>query len=1071
MALSRGSLGAEIVRPVLFGRDEMRARLELLVSEAASGRGGLVWLTGEAGIGKTRLLAEVEALATARDMRVLHGAAWHDPGTPPFWLWAQVLREAAAGRTSEELSAAWGARSVASLALLPELGLPAGEAEGRFLLFDSVAAVVEAVASERPVAVVLDDLHWTDPGSLRLLLFLLQSLPRLPVLVTAAWRDHEVDEETDLAGLAAELALRGTHLAVAGLDADAVAALVAVSGGITIGAPAAARLRERTGGNPLFVGELARLAHERGMDMLLGSLPANSTAVIRRRLARVSQGCHDMLAVAAVAGTAATVGTVARLSGHEPAAVAAQLDDAFRAGLAGSTEGRIAIAHDLIREALIASLPGPRARELHLAVADLLEPTVSTDPSAAAEVAYHLGAALPLGDAGRALRMRILAGETAMAAQAYEEAAGHFGAAVALSEAGTRERFSALLSRGVAVLATSDLERARPDFLAAAELARTRGDTEGFAQAAIGFAAGLSGFEVRLWDQAQIDLLEEALELLPGRDSATRADVMARLSVAIAFAGDPDRRARLAADAVEMARRVGAARTLAHALAAHCDAIAGPGHSERREADAGEVVRLASEAGDRGLHLLGLRLRIIALLEQGQMVQARADMARFTAVAERLRQPLYTWYVPLWRGFIAHLEGDLAETVHAADEAERVGALVGSHNARVLAAVQRSAVAIEERRTDDILPEMGALVDVVPEMAPEGGSIVPMFPGQPAEVRRAFLPRLAATLARLPVDAEYLSNLCGAAMATYDAGGPPHAAQLLHDAMAPYGHRYFVDGIGAAAFGSVELFLGRLDIVAGHLDEAAIHLDRALDRNATVGATLALAHTHAAYADLLARQGSDGEEPDRREHLELALVAYRAMGLTARAAEVERLLGPAADVGEAVFRRSGDVWEVAYRGRPARVRHAKGMSDLAALLARPGQETHVLDLVGAAPGAHTGEVIDQTARDAYRRRLTELEDDLDRAAAEGNAEAATRAEREREFLVAELRAAYGLGGRARRTGDPTERARSAVTWRIREAIKRIAAVHPELGAHLRRAVRTGTYCSYDPDAEVHWMLR
>ena len=194
-------------------------------------------------------------------------------------------------------------------------------------------------------------------------------------------------------------------------------------------------------------------------------------------------------------------------------------------------------------------------------------------------------------------------------------------------------------------------------------------------------------------------------------------------------------------------------------------------------------------------------------------------------------------------------------------------------------------------------------------------------------------------------------------------------------------------------------------------------------------------------------------------------------------AELEAALGPrpATAVAESagVFRRDGSFWTVAWRGREATLPAVKGMADLAVLLAQPDRETHVLDLVGAtaAPRSDLGEVIDAPAREAYRARLAELDERLADAEATGDADASEQAAREREFLLAELGAAYGLGGRARRAGDPAERARTTVTSRVRDAIGRIDAELPELGRHLRASVRTGTYCVYAPETPTTWETR
>jgi tetratricopeptide (TPR) repeat protein len=182
-----------------------------------------------------------------------------------------------------------------------------------------------------------------------------------------------------------------------------------------------------------------------------------------------------------------------------------------------------------------------------------------------------------------------------------------------------------------------------------------------------------------------------------------------------------------------------------------------------------------------------------------------------------------------------------------------------------------------------------------------------------------------------------------------------------------------------------------------------------------------------------------------------------------------------------VFRREGDYWLVIFDGHTVRVRDLKGMRYLVRLLADPGREYHVLDLVAAETGSggradsshpatvprsalgDAGEMLDARAKDAYRRRLTEIDEDIDQALDSGDTERAAQADAERDFLVRELSRAVGLGGRDRRAASASERARAAVTRAVRQAIARIGEHHPDLGEHLGRTIRTGTYCAYSPD--------
>jgi hypothetical protein len=230
-----------------------------------------------------------------------------------------------------------------------------------------------------------------------------------------------------------------------------------------------------------------------------------------------------------------------------------------------------------------------------------------------------------------------------------------------------------------------------------------------------------------------------------------------------------------------------------------------------------------------------------------------------------------------------------------------------------------------------------------------------------------------------------------------------------------------------------------------------------------------------------------GEHEAAAAHRRSAVAEARALGGAALAARVEAEAMPVQTVQAAdhAFRRDGEVWTLAYRGREVRMRDSKGLRDLHALLASPGTAVAALDLAtapgGQRPGgsagpdglhapSDTGEVIDAHARAAYRQRLSELEEAAAEADAAADIERSARIAAERDALVEALTGAYGLGGRVRRSGSAAERARTAVTARVRDSIRRIGDAHPDLGRHLARSVRTGTFCVYEPDQPVRWSL-
>jgi non-specific serine/threonine protein kinase len=257
-------------------------------------------------------------------------------------------------------------------------------------------------------------------------------------------------------------------------------------------------------------------------------------------------------------------------------------------------------------------------------------------------------------------------------------------------------------------------------------------------------------------------------------------------------------------------------------------------------------------------------------------------------------------------------------------------------------------------------------------------------------------------------------------------------------------------------------------------------------------------------ARVLVERDGPGDRARARELVEAALAACRALGLPAIEREA-RAVAAALDgesqpavaaasgagaVRSATFRRDGDVWSIGGE-RIVRLRHSKGLTYLARLIAEPGREFHALDLVGQGTGvgaaidaAHAadlglhvgdtngGAVIDDEAKAAYRARLRELQAEIDEAAALNDPARGEAARFEIDALEAQLSAAFGLGGRARPEGSPAERARQSVTKAIREATRRIAEEDGAIGEHLQRSVRTGVYCVYDPDpaTRVTWAM-
>ena len=293
-----------------------------------------------------------------------------------------------------------------------------------------------------------------------------------------------------------------------------------------------------------------------------------------------------------------------------------------------------------------------------------------------------------------------------------------------------------------------------------------------------------------------------------------------------------------------------------------------------------------------------------------------------------------------------------------------------------------------------------------------------------------------------------------------------------------------------ALFASAALAQGKVRLAAGDAGDAEHHFSEAARLWNEVGAPYETAVARMGLAEALRARGCEHQAVLELHAARTIFDRIKAAPLVDSADQIEDHDGPEerATRSLSLFRREGDYWSVVFEGSTVRMRDLKGMRYLARLLADPGREFHVLDLAVAEDGrsaridggagaglshialGDAGEILDARAKDAYRRRLAEIAEDIELAQTTGDTEREAQADAEREFLVRELSRAVGLGGRNRRAGSASERARAGVTRALRQAMARIDEHHPQLGEHLDRAIRTGTYCSYlpDPYAPARW---
>lgn len=412
-----------------YGRAEELAEIDTAASAVATGNSAVLWIGGEAGSGKTTLAAAATARLRAAGWRTVLGRCPEVHGAPAGWAWTEVLRELLeVGAPADD----------GRQALAPLLHDVAAVEPGTFWLGHAVADVLSAVAGSQPLAVVLDDLHRTDGLTLELLRLVADRIKDLPVLVIGTYRPSEDRGELEVAR-AALTVHTAAHLILDGLDAAATAALAADYGLTAASGEALRLLRERTGGNPLFVRELARLMAAEGPDAVWASVPVGVRDVLRRRLARLPGPTVTALRQAAVLGRDIDVDLLAELGRNDPDDLLDALEPAVLLGLLDEpAPGRLRFAHSLVRDTLYEDTSKLRRSRLHGAALELLRaPGRSVDPAA---LAHHAVASATAETALAATAFATAAAREADSVGAHVEAARQWRAAVQMLELAASRR-------------------------------------------------------------------------------------------------------------------------------------------------------------------------------------------------------------------------------------------------------------------------------------------------------------------------------------------------------------------------------------------------------------------------------------------------------------------------------------------------------------------------------------------------------------------------------------------------------------------------------------------------------
>ncbi|TDV53812.1 ATP-binding protein [Actinophytocola oryzae] len=1020
------------MRAGLIGRGHPAGVLRAEIGRATASHGGLVLVTGEAGIGKTTLVTDAMEVAREQGALVLSGSCWDSDAAPGFWPWVQVVRGLRRQTTAEEWAAVEEAAGGQLAVLLGESGDPA---DG-FGMYDAVTSALVAMSQRRPVLVVLDDLHWADPSSVRLLEFVAQHTWFERLLLVGTYRDVEVEAtEHPLAPLVLPLLTKATTVTLTGLDRDEVGALMTRTVGIAPTSDLVAEVHLRTGGNPFFVEQTVRLWYSGGSvtDVAPGVRDA-----VRRRLSLLPEPVSRLLSSAAVLGRefhrqvlAASVGEpVAHVDRHLGQAVAARLVSTLG-------DGRFAFAHDLVRETLYLGLGDAVAGERHAAVVRALD----SSPALAgrifpADLARHAYLGRASLEPRQVVDVLVVAAKDARRRSAYEESANHYRRAVALLSPTDPRRARIALDFGVQLHNLGERDEAWRVLEEVAGAALSGDDLDVLVRSALTLY-GLASAEDR--EKLKEDLLRAAYARLnPG--SAPPAGSLDHLAQEVIV--------RL----IAIARDDGDDEVLEFSLWTQHDRLWGMGHAAQRLALTDELATIARRTGDREMEQYAVSLGWVATFELNDPSYHERFRAFLALVAEPPRTQVSD---------MCHIDRNIIATLHGRfDEAAahlataREGELPDgfSHVDHHL----EWAMWLLQGRFEDLGDVRARATEVKHPLPTLLEGITAACRGEAATAREC-LAELESR--RDPQSGAYEPLMTRLRVQVAVATGDVDRCATLHDELVPHEGTWLVSLYGCDLSGPVTLWLGHLSLTRGDTRSATRYFEAARKSADLMGARPWSVEAKAGLAAALT--GAPAAELRAQVAREAA-----SLGMRHLASDVEPL-------PHNEFRCTGETWSLSMAGRTVHVPDSKGLRDLHVLLRAPGKEipaTRLLNPSGGETVTATGgdPLLDEEARTRYRARLSTLDELIEEADTAGEDQKAAAYDREREALLTELRTATGLGGRTRRLGDEAERARKTVTARIRDTLRKLDTSHPELATHLRATVTTGTTCAYHPEVGITW---
>jgi len=883
------------VRPAVgvVGREaDLRSLTDAAKRVSAGESREVLLISGEAGLGKTTLVAEAARAAFDDGACVLFGHCEEDLATP-YQLFAEALGHYVTHASAAHLLLHVEAYGSELSRLVPALSsripdLPPSKATDsdaeRFVLFAAIVGLLTTIAERQPLVLVLDDLQWADKGSLLLLRHLTAADQATGVLVLGTYRDTELSRSHPLTETLAALRRQDGvgRIELKGLDDTDVIAYLEAAAGQTLddtGVALAHAVYRETDGNPYFVSEVLRHLAETGAIYRDATgrwtsetaadevaLPDSVREVIGARVGRLGKEAEWVLSVAAVIGRDFDLDLLARATSTTEDNLLDILEAASTMALVREphdASGRYNFSHALIQHTLYEDLGPNRRARAHRKVAEALEDLCGDRLGArVGELARHWVAATQPIDLTKAIGYSRQAGDAALDALAPADALRYYAQALELYAQATEIDLvlgiDLAIGLGTAQRQTGD-RAFRETLLDAARRAADLGDTERLVAAALANYRGWVS-SVGVVDADKVEMLELALHRLPA-DSPNAALVLATLCAELVFDTASERHEALAWEAVAIARAYGDDTIIVRVLNMAC-----PFGVSEALTWSEEALIQAQRLGDPVQLFLAADRRATAALRIGDVDEVDRCLAIMASTAERLEQPTLNWVLTFGRATRAQVAGDTNEAERLALEALRISTDIGEPDAAVIFGAQLAIVSLQRGTMGDLVPFIEEAAADNPGLpAFVAGLAVAHTEGGRLDDARELLEILAAADFDLPMDATWLTAMVSYSAAAVDCRDPKYAGPLL-DRLAPWAG-VWSSTLGPTVEGPVSLFLGGLASVLRRYDEADAYFAQSAQSSDRADAKYFAARTNLWWGIMLADRRGPGDVQKARDLL------------------------------------------------------------------------------------------------------------------------------------------------------------------------------------------------------------